>query len=281
MAIQTAPPTRFRYLFGAAVGSISRLAVGPREFAQPYDQIAGVAVPPSARMSSGPDAVPPLVSALPTGSAPESEPAPGIQSDVPPQPEPDLSSSAPQLGLPAAPEPELALAPELDVPVMTAPRVTFDFDLLAAARLCTSLGRANDVRDLAPLLAEVSELMDAAGLIVWAWSPSASALTPALAHGYPSALIARLPQVACDAPNATAAAFRSGEACTVDGGDSASDALVVPLLTGAGCPGVLAIELPPGAARRESTQALATIFAAQIARVVRPADAAASDRRLA
>jgi hypothetical protein len=94
--------------------------------------------------------------------------------------------------------------------------------------------------------------------------------------------VAQLPNVSCDARNATAAAFRSGQMSVVSGGGAASDALVVPLMAPAGCAGVLAIELRHGRAGSESIRALATIFAAQMARVVgaiRPAVAA--NRRLA
>ena len=56
----------------------------------------------------------------------------------------------------------------------------------------------------------------------------------------------------------------------VNGRDLTSGALVVPLMTPAGCAGVLAIELQHGSEQRESVRALATIFAAQLARVVAP-----------
>ena len=163
-----------------------------------------------------------------------------------------------------------------------APTALFAPDLLAAARLCTELSQVYDTRDVAPLLQELARVIDAVGLIVWVWDPQAAELTPALPHGYSEEVLAQLPNVPRDARNATAAAFRSAQTCVVSGGDVASDALVVPLMTGAGCAGVLAIELQHGGAQREATRALATIFAAQMARVVgaeRPNVAAS--RRLA
>jgi hypothetical protein len=155
-------------------------------------------------------------------------------------------------------------------------------DLAAAAYLCTELGRVEDPRHVTPLLGELARLVDAVGLIVWVWDPHVAALTPALPYGYSDEVLAQLPNLPRDARNATAAAFRSAQMCSVSGGEVASDALVLPLLTPAGCAGVLALELQHGGARREPIQALATIFAAQMARVVgaMPPVAAAS-RRLA
>jgi transcriptional regulator with XRE-family HTH domain len=155
-------------------------------------------------------------------------------------------------------------------------------DLSAAAWLCTELARVDEACDVAPLLRELARLVDAVGLIVWVWDSPTTELTPALAHGYSDEVLAQLPKVKRDARNATAAAFRSAQTCIVKGRDTASDALVVPLMTPTGCAGVLAIEMRHGAARKESVRALATIFAAQMARLVglvRPD--AASDRRLA
>jgi hypothetical protein len=149
-------------------------------------------------------------------------------------------------------------------------------DLVAAARLCTELGRVDATRDAAPMLQEAARILDAVGLILWVWHPQATELRPALAQGYSDTVLAQLPKVKRDTPNATAAAFRSAQTCVVNGGDTNSGAVVVPLMTAAGCVGVLAIELQHGREQRESIRALVTIFAAQLARVVgaaRPAEA--------
>jgi hypothetical protein len=155
-------------------------------------------------------------------------------------------------------------------------------DLLAAAHLCTELGRVDETPEAAPLLQDAARILDAVGLIVWVWDPQATELKSALAHGYSDKVLAQLPRVTRDTDNATAASFRSAQTCVVNGSDLASGALVVPLMTPVGCVGVLAIELQHGNEQRESVRALATIFAAQLARLVggtRPAEAA--DRRLA
>jgi len=173
---------------------------------------------------------------------------------------------------------EVAIADPAPVKALSRPEP----DLFAAARLCTELGRVDETRQAAPLLEEAARILDAVGLIVWVWDPETAELLPALAHGYSDKVLAQLPKVGRDTDNATAAAFRSAQTCVVKGSDLISGALVVPLMAPAVCVGVLAIELRHGTEQRESVRALATIFAAQVARLIRivqPAEAA--DRRLA
>ena len=84
-------------------------------------------------------------------------------------------------------------------------------------------------------------------------------------HGYPSHMLARLGGVSRDADNAIAAAFRTAETRVVKGGAEATGAIVVPLITPAGCAGVLAFELRHGREQSESVKAFAAIIAAQLA----------------
>jgi hypothetical protein len=187
--------------------------------------------------------------------------------DAPAAPE----ASIEQPPAPAAPDPVIEQAPAPPEP-----------DLLAAAQLCTALGRVDTIREASPLLEDAAGMLDAVGLIVWVWHPQAGELRPALAHGYSDKVLAHLPRVKGDADNATAAAFRSAQTCVVNGSDRTSGALVVPLMTPVGCAGVLSIELQHGTEQRPAVRALVTIFAAQLARVIdaaRPVEAA--DRRLA
>jgi transcriptional regulator with XRE-family HTH domain len=157
-----------------------------------------------------------------------------------------------------------------------------DPDLLAAAQLCTELGRVDDAGEVAPLLQEAARILDAVGLIVWVWDLPTAELRPALAHGYSDGVLAQLPTLKRDADNATAAAFRSAQLCTVDGGDRSSSALAVPLMTPMGCMGVLAIELRHNREPVGSVCALATIFAAQLAGWIGVArEVETVDRRLA
>jgi len=141
-------------------------------------------------------------------------------------------------------------------------------DLSDVAHLCTELCRVLERREVTPLLKHVAEMLDAIGLIVWVWDPQRTALKPALAHGYSDEVLASLPRVRRDTDNATAASFRSAQTHIVNGKDLSSGAVVVPLMTPAGCTGVFAVELRHGGEQRESVRALATIFAAQLATFV-------------
>jgi hypothetical protein len=148
-------------------------------------------------------------------------------------------------------------------------------DLLGVARLCTELGRVEYTHEVQPLLEEAARILDAIGLIVWIWDPIAAELRPALVYGYSDKVLAQLPTVRRDADNVTAAAFRSAQTCAINGSDQTSGALVVPLLTPAGCGGVLAIELQHGIEQTGAVRAVATIFAALLAQLiggVRPAE---------
>jgi transcriptional regulator with XRE-family HTH domain len=180
----------------------------------------------------------------------------------------EASSRAAEPVLPA-PEPAAVAAPvHAPAPVVRsapAARASFDVDFVAAAHLCTELGRVQHAGDMATLLEKAAGLVDAVGVIVWVWNRHTSALEPALAHGYSEQVLVQLPPVGRDAPNATAAAFRSGQTCIVEGGDSGNGALAAPLMTAAGCAGVLAVELPRAREQQTSVRALVTIFAAMLA----------------
>jgi GAF domain-containing protein len=108
-------------------------------------------------------------------------------------------------------------------------------------------------------------VLGAGGLIVWMADEAGQSLAPAITHGYPSSLVARLGRLNTGDHNATAAAWRARSAQVVDG------ALAVPLVTSLGCTGVLAIEFRDGGEHRADTQALARIIAAQLAATISPA----------
>lgn len=191
-------------------------------------------------------------------------------------------------------EPELGKAEEV-VPVTsgspsavtTAPAQdpdppTLQPDLAAVADVCTALARVGEPEELPPLLQQAAAMLEAAGLVLWLWDPEAVALRAALAHGYSDTVLAQLPAVERDADNATAAAFRLTETCVVAGHNGVNGALAVPLMTPAGCGGVLAIELPCGREQHATVRAAATIVAAQLSAMMRlPGSSASSDRKLA
>jgi hypothetical protein len=149
-----------------------------------------------------------------------------------------------------------------------------EFSLAALADLCTQLGRVVDRRELVPLLEEAARLLDAVGLIVWAWDRRANMLRASLAHGYAEAVLAQWPGVPLDAENGIASAFRSASPCVVDGGGGRTGAVVVPLIGPYECAGVLALELRHGGERREAVHAAATILAAQLVMLLGPAPVA-------
>jgi transcriptional regulator with XRE-family HTH domain len=139
-----------------------------------------------------------------------------------------------------------------------------DISMSAVADLCSLLARAIDWREVTVLLGDAARLLDAVGLIVWQWDPRATVLRPSLFCGYSESVIARLPDVHADDPNAVATAFRSGERCIVDG-DTGTEAVVVPSMGVEGCVGVLAVELRPGSRQRDAICAFTSILAAQLA----------------
>jgi cytoskeletal protein RodZ len=116
-------------------------------------------------------------------------------------------------------------------------------DFAAVAQLCTRLARALEVCDITPVLEETVRVLRAVGLTY-------------------------LAPVAHDSDNAIASAFRTAEARVVDRGETATGAVVVPLLTPNGCAGVLALELRHGGERLECVRAAATILAAQLSTLV-------------
>ena len=141
-------------------------------------------------------------------------------------------------------------------------------DLASTARLCSDLGRVADAAALPALLARAAGAIGASGLIVWVTDVDDGALRPVAGHGYTDDAVARIGAVPRDSDNATAAASRSGEIETVPAAAGAPGALAVPMMTSAGCVGVLAAEVKGGREADEATRAIATIVAAQLATLV-------------
>jgi GAF domain-containing protein len=141
--------------------------------------------------------------------------------------------------------------------------------LKAATDIVTDFGRIRDLDQLTRLLGRAAEVMDASGLMVWIGSAAGDDLRPVLAHGYSEKMIARIPPVSRSADNAAAAAYRSGTLQIVlshPGGSSG--AVVAPILAADGCIGALSAEIRSGGETSDSVQALAAIFAAQLAGVM-------------
>ena len=154
---------------------------------------------------------------------------------------------------------------EIARPASVDPAVPDPPDLQAIANLCTDFACADEVSDMQPLLEEAARLLGASGLIVWMWDELAAELRPVLVHGYSANVIAHLPRVRRDAENPTASAFRTGQTRAIGARDEAAGALVVPLLSSAGCSGVLAVELRRDTEQSGPVRAMAAIVAALLA----------------
>jgi hypothetical protein len=143
-----------------------------------------------------------------------------------------------------------------------------DGQLAAAAELCTEFARVIDPGELPALLQRSARLLEAKGLIVWITDPTGGTLRPALAHGYSSQALAMMGTLPRDGDNATSLAYREARIETVPSEGGGMAALVVPLMSSAGCAGAVAVEMPAGLETRPDTQALAVIVAAQLGALV-------------
>jgi len=184
---------------------------------------------------------------------------------------------------PSAGDSGLSLRDAAPAAVPSSPRVVSPL-LTAAAALCTDFGRIHDVSELRGLLARAAQVMEANGLVVWLGNLSGADLRPVLAHGYSDQTIARMPAVPRSGDNAAAAAYRTGALQIVlsqPGGSTG--AVVAPLLSADGCIGALSVEIKGGGETTDGVQALAAIFAAQLAGVlaVPAADAAPAEAKAA
>lgn len=162
-------------------------------------------------------------------------------------------------------------AKETDWPVETVPEPALHIlNLSAAADLCISLARVKEPSEFTGLLERAADILDAIGIIVWMPDGPGDMLRPAVAHGYTPVALARMGNIATSADNATALAFRSRATEVVSAEGEAGGAIVAPLVTADGCSGVMAAELRRGVTPTDSTRAVATIIAAQMATLISP-----------
>ena len=152
--------------------------------------------------------------------------------------------------------------------------------LVNTARICGEFARVGESSQLPDLLARAAKVLDASGVIVWVGDPSGD-LHPAMSYGYSDHAVARMGAIPRGANNAAAAAFRAAEMRTVPCDAGTSGAVVAPLLTSDGCVGVLSAEIKGGSEKDEGCQALAMIFAAQLATLVAPPAVAAAPKAAA
>jgi hypothetical protein len=164
---------------------------------------------------------------------------------------------------PTPPTPRVQAPPPAPVPAPTS------LALKAAAELCTDFGRIHDLGELKLLMGRAARVMEANGLVVWLGSAAGTDLHPVLAHGYSDQVLSLMRPVPRTADNAAAAAYRSGALQTVTArADAPLGAVVAPLLSAEGCIGALTAEVKAGSEKSEQVQALASIFAAQLAGIL-------------
>jgi hypothetical protein len=169
-----------------------------------------------------------------------------------------------------AQSPVVAQSPKTPAPAMATgelPRGSVPL-LKAAADLCTEFSRVKDAGELQRLLARAADIMDASGLVVWIGNTAGADLRAVLAHGYPDQVFARMPTVPLSANNAAAAAYRTAALQVVLTRPGSNGAVVAPLLSPEGCVGAFSAEILSGSETADSVQALAAIFAAQLAGVL-------------
>jgi hypothetical protein len=161
-------------------------------------------------------------------------------------------------------------------PIVTAPVAPQpSVNLPDAAELCVDLARVMDTRDIPTLLERAAGVLGAKGIIVWMTDGGGASLRPSLTHGYPDRVITRLETLEIAAENVTSLAFRSMRPQVMNGATAASaGAVAVPLITAAGCTGVLSAETRESKPAAE-TIAVARILAAQFATLIAPGEAEA------
>ena len=243
------PPSRLRFLVGFALGSLRRRQLnGHRHSGDESNPTTAVVNCLTASQSGGSGAEHTTSDLTRVVDARDS-PTPADEGATPPTETLHV---------------DVAVASDPSVQASTA----WTPDVSAAAQLCTDFARVDNVRELTTLLPLAARSLGAAGLIVWVRDSQTNRLWPALAHGYAERVLAQVSPLRCDEDNATAAAFRTAQTSIVTGSNTASGAIVVPLMARVGCVGVLAIEFHGRTEQNELVRALATIFGALLARLV-------------
>jgi len=190
-----------------------------------------------------------------------------------------IDATAPALPLETAPTvaPERVLALDLPEPApVPAPLPSVDFNTVA--RLCADFARVADTRALPAILDRAAGVLDAPGIVIWIADPDGRELSPIVTHGYPPVMVTRLGTIPTAAENATASAFRTSLMQTVKADAVSNGAIAAPLVTPAGCVGVMAAEMRHEGERDSAKLAAAAIVAAQLATLVGPPSTRAQAR---
>jgi len=151
-------------------------------------------------------------------------------------------------------------------------------DLAAVASVCSDLAQVMDTHALPPLLGRTAAILDSPGIVLWIADPDGRELSPIVTHGYSRQMVLRLGTIVRDAENATAAALRTSLLQTVDTDSVSNGAIAAPLVTPAGCVGIMAAEVRDHGEKDPAKLAAASIIAAQLATLVGPPSTRAQAR---
>lgn len=157
-----------------------------------------------------------------------------------------------------------------DLQTVSAPQAAPSVDFSTIASLCGDLARVVDTRALPAILERAATVLDAPGIVVWIADPDGRELSPIVTHGYSQSMVARLGTILSGAENATASAFRTALMQTVRADAVSNGAIAAPLVTPAGCVGVMAAEVRHEGEKDSAKLAAAAIIAAQLATLVGP-----------
>jgi hypothetical protein len=157
-------------------------------------------------------------------------------------------------------------------------QTTASIDFNNVAGICADLAKVVDTRALPPLLERAAAILDAPGIVLWIADPDGRELSPIVTHGYPPPIVLRLGTILRDAENATAAALRTSLLQTVDTDSVSNGAIAAPLVTPAGCVGIMAAEVRHHGEKDPAKLATASIIAAQLATLVGPPSTRAQAR---
>jgi GAF domain len=161
---------------------------------------------------------------------------------------------------------------------VTPPAAAPTIDLEKIASLCCDLAKVADTHALNALLGRAATVLDAPGIVVWIADPDGRELSPIVTHGYSQKTVVRLGTILREAQNATAAALRTSLLQTVDTDEISNGAIAAPLVTPAGCVGIMAAEVRHHGEKDPAKLAAASIIAAQLATLVGPPSTRAQAR---
>jgi hypothetical protein len=147
-------------------------------------------------------------------------------------------------------------------------------------RLCVSLDSVDSDETFRGLLGQAADLLDAAGLAVWIEDASTGALHAVAAHGYSAQALARMPAVTREADNAVAHAVQAQVLQVVAAPSTGGrGAIVAPLAWNGHAFGAITVELTDTRESSPAAQAITTLVASHLARILAPApDVAETDR---